>query len=205
MSINDFINRKIKYMPNGKVFVANDLSSDLDTRNAVEKTLSRLSSSKIIDRVDRGIYQKPKVIKPYNIKTVPSTKDILDAKRKLTGAKFALTGASALYKLGLTTQVPAKDIYLSDKRLSDVKIGKKTISFKYVDHNKTDGGNNKYNLIFNALEYLGKNEVTSNMINKIARDLTSKDISLLQKNIIHRKLWIQKVCDQIIKKAMNNV
>lgn len=205
MSINDFINRKIKYMPNGKVFVANDLSNDLDIRNAVEKTLSRLSSSKIIDRVDRGIYQKPKVIKPYNIKTVPSTKDILDAKRKLTGAKFALTGASALYKLGLTTQVPAKDIYLSDKRLSDVKIGKKTIFFKYVDHNKTDGGNNKYNLIFNALEYLGKDEVTNNTIIKIAQDLTSKDINLLQKYMIHRKLWTQKVCDQIIKKAIINV
>jgi hypothetical protein len=205
MSINDFINKKIKHMQNGKVFVANDLSNDLDTRNAVEKTLSRLSSSKIIDRVDRGIYQKPKLIKPYNIKAVATTKDILDAKSKLTGATFALTGASALYQLGLTTQVPAKDIYLSDKRLSDVKIGKKTISFKYVDHNKTDGENSKYNLIFNALEYLGKNELTNDMINKIATNLTSKEISQLQKNMIHRKIWIQKVCHQIIKKATTHV
>jgi len=205
MSINDFINKKIKHMPNGKVFIANDLSKNLDTRNAVEKTLSRLSSSKIIDRVDRGIYQKPKFIMPYNIKAVASTKDILDAKSKLTGATFALTGASALYQLGLTTQVPAKDIYLSDKRLSDVKIGKKTISFKYVDHNKTNGGNSKYNLIFNALEYLGKNELTKDMINKISNNLTSNEISLLQKNMMHRKIWIQKVCNQIIKKATAHV
>jgi len=204
MSINNFINIKIKHMPNGKVFVANDLSNDLDTRNAVEKTLSRLSLLKIIDRVDRGIYQKPKIIKPYNIKTVPSTKDILVAKRKLTGAKFALTGASALYTLRLTTQVPVKDIYLCDKRLSDIKIGKKIISFKYVDHNKTDGGNNKYNLIFNALEYLGKNEVTNDIISNVARDLLQKDINLLQKNMIHRKLWIRKVCIQIINKALIN-
>ena len=127
------------------------------------------------------------------------------AKRKLTGARFALTGASALYQLGLTTQVPAKDIYLSDKRLSDVKIGKKIISFKYVDHNKTDGENNKYNLIFNALEYIGKNEVTNDLISKIARNITAKDIILLQKNMIHRKIWIQKVCNQIIKKVPINV
>ncbi len=201
MSINEIIYKKIKYMPNGKIFIASDLDKDFNNKNAVEKALSRLTILHTIDRIDRGIYQKPKVIKPYNIKAVPSTKDILDAKSKLTGAHFAHTGASALYQLGITSQVPSKDIYLSDKRLGNIKIGNKTIYFKYVDYTKTQGGNARYNLIFNALDYLGKDEVINSTLDKLSINLNLQDINLLYKNMIHRKLWIQKACIEIIKKA----
>ena len=139
----------------GWVFTHMDFNS-LDNLPTIEKVLSRMVASGEIKRIRRGIYYIPENSRWGEVP--PSQSNIIKALSRSMNTYFIPDGANALYQLGLTQQVPMKQVYLTDKQISTISIGKTNIEFKKVSSKKLSGAKSGVSVYLSALEYLGKEE-----------------------------------------------
>jgi len=83
------------------------------TRRAVDRALARLTQDKTIRRLAQGLYDYPRVHKKLGI-LAPNPDDVTAVLAAKTGSRVQISGARAANLLGLTDQVPAQLVYLTD-------------------------------------------------------------------------------------------
>jgi uncharacterized protein (UPF0261 family) len=127
-SIEIQVLERIKRNPRGTLFFVDNFTKIANAKSA-NKALERLVKSSELERVAQGIYVRP-VIDNYIGKVLPSIEEIAFAIAKRDRATVIPTGSYAMYKLGLTMQVPLNIVYYSDTSARKIKIGKQTITFK---------------------------------------------------------------------------
>src|ERR1700676_2187594 len=96
---------------------------------AVDKALSRMAAAGVIRRVSRGLYDVPRQ-HPIVGTTAPSVDKTARALAGKAGARLQPTGAYAANLLGLSDQVPAKVVFLTDGRSKRIRLGKLDIVLK---------------------------------------------------------------------------
>ena len=111
------------------VWTPNDFLN-LGSRSAVDKTLQRLTLSGDIRRIDRGLYDVPRVNSLTGKPTVPDYTAIIDAVARREKARFLPDGITAANQLGLTDAVPAKVTVHTDARLRPIHLDRLVIDFK---------------------------------------------------------------------------
>ena len=126
--IESSITERIKARGDGWVFSPVDFV-DLGNRNAVDKALSRMAADGSVRRVARGLYDVPKR-HPLVGFTVPSIDQVAKAVAGKNGTRLQPTGAYAANLLGLSDQVPAMVVFLTDGRSKRIQLGKLTITLK---------------------------------------------------------------------------
>lgn len=131
MAIQDQILDRIRSQGRGKVFTPKDFL-DLASRDAADQSLSRLVKSGDITRLARGLYHYPEMNERLGIPLAPDLDDIAEALGRQTGSRVVPSGAVAANRLGLSTQVPAKPVYLTDGRTRQVRIGKTLIQLRHA-------------------------------------------------------------------------
>ena len=102
---------------------------DLGSRSAVGVVLHRLVKAKKIRRIRRGLYDLPRQ-HPIVGQTAPNIMATVRALMKGSQAKWQFTGAYAANALGLSDQVPAKIIIMTDGVPRKVSLGKLTLAFR---------------------------------------------------------------------------
>jgi len=200
--INNYTNAVKTILSNhsaGWVFTHMDFAK-LNNMATVERTLSRLVKTKEIKRIRRGLYYIPEMSRWGEVP--PSQSNIIKALSRSMNTYFVLDGANALYQLGLTQQVPMKQVYLTDKQISPISIGKTQIEFKKVSPKKLSGAKKGVSLYLSAIEYLGKNEVFEESIKfKIANILDKELATKLQNASQERARWVQNAVYEITQKV----
>ena len=111
------------------VWTPNDFL-DLGTRSAVDKALQRLALSSDLRRIDRGIYDVPRVNALTGKPSTPNYTAIIDAVSRREKARFLPDGMTTANQLGLTDAVPAKITIHTDARLRPIHLDKLVIDFK---------------------------------------------------------------------------
>lgn len=106
--------------------------ADLASRDAVDKTLQRLTNTHDLRRIERGLYDRPQSNSLTGKDRVPDYRAIIEAIARRDKVRFVVDGMTAANQLGLTTAVPAKIEVLVDARLKPVTFGNQTIMFKYA-------------------------------------------------------------------------
>src|SRR5271165_693542 len=109
----------------GSVFVPADFLS-IGSREAVDIALHRLVRKGTIRRLARGLYDFPKE-HPVLGQLMPPPEKIAEALVSRDGTRIQPTGAYAANILGLSEQVPAKVVFLTDGPSRKVQIGEATI------------------------------------------------------------------------------
>jgi hypothetical protein len=189
---------KIKSMKPGSVFAINSLTIDSARKNAVEKELSRLVEKGELQRFRRGIYYKP-VKSTFFGHVLPNPTEVANAIARLSHAKIIPYGPMALHMLGLTTQVPMKQVYLNDKLHKTEMVGNTPIVFKRVSFKKLLGAGKKAGLVLSALEYLGKEEAQDEKLQReIAKKLNSKDKIELEQAAQAYPKWLREIVERIV-------
>ena len=122
------ISERIKARGVGWVFSPVDFV-DLGNRNAVDKALSRMAADGSVRRVARGLYDVPKRHTLVGL-TAPSIDQVAKAVAGKSGTRLQPTGAYAANLLGLSDQVPAMVVFLTDGRCKRIQLGKLTITLK---------------------------------------------------------------------------
>jgi len=96
---------------------------------AIRKSLSRLTKNGKLRRVAHGIYYVPKT-NPLLGELLPSAEQVAQKLAEKEKVHIYPTGVYALNRLGLSTQVPTKLVYLTDGVPRLLTIGKMKIRFQ---------------------------------------------------------------------------
>jgi len=190
-----------KKRPGEILFIIDFLEiSDYDT---VRKSLQRLTEKGILIRLSKGIYYYPKNDKLLGL-VYPSAEQIGNAIAKRDKARIIPTGVYAMYRLGLTTQVPMNVVYLTDGSSRKVQIGKQTIVFKKTSPKNLSAKNQLSNLIIQGLRAIGKENITQSHILNIKKIIVdSKEVNFLRNDLLTAPVWIQKIVLGILKEIGN--
>jgi hypothetical protein len=173
---------------------------------SVNKALERLVNSSELERVATGIYVRP-VIDNYIGKVLPGIEEIAVAIAKRDRATIVPTGSYAMYKLGLTTQVPLNIVYYTDTSARKIKIGNQTITFKKASSKYLAFVGEISTLAIQALRTIGKDNATDEEIKQIKNILKKEKVKHLQHDLLLAPAWIKKVLktDTTIKRTRHNL
>ncbi len=114
-----------------EVWVPGDFA-DLGNRSAIDKSLQRLVAAGDLRRIDRGLYDRPRMNELTGRPTVPDYRAVIRAVTRRDQARALIDGMTAANELGLTTAVPARIEVLVDARLKPIKLGSQEIRFRYA-------------------------------------------------------------------------
>jgi len=172
----------------GKVFTPSDFL-DLASRQTIDATLHRLTKTGTIRRIARGLYQYPEK-HPLLGEIAPSIDAIVKALAASEQTKLMPSGAYAANLLGLSEQVPAKVVFLTNGRARKIKLGKLIIELRPTTPRKVAAAGRTSGLVLSALRYLGKDHITPERIAHLRKTLSAKDRERLLVDLPAAPVWM---------------
>lgn len=195
-TMRDHILARIEHLDNGKAFSAKDFL-DIASRGTIDMTLSGMARRGSIRRVRRGLYDVPKINPALGGELSPDIDEAARAIARRQRWKIVPDGPWAANILGLSTQVPAKIIYLTDGPTTAVPIGRRTIYLKHARPKAMAGLEGKSALVVQALRHLGKDSIGRREIDKLRESLSSAERRKLAKDARFGTDWIYEVAKRI--------
>jgi hypothetical protein len=175
----------------GSVFVPADFL-DIGSREAIDVALHRLARQGIIRRLARGVYDFPKehpVLGPL----APSAEAVARALAGRDRTRLQPAGAYAANALGLSDQVPAKAIFLTDGPARTVKIGPTTIQLRRTTPKNMEAAGRLSGLLIQALRELGQEHVTRERRDHLKRTLPADERRELLKDLRLAPAWMHPI------------
>ncbi len=198
-STHNKILARIRGKGRGFAFSSKDFL-DLGSRNSVDKTLSRLCTQGIIRRVATGIYDFPRKNEELGGKLSPDIHQVAQAIARKNGVRIQPSGAQAANLLGLSTQVPAQVLYLTNGKSRTVNIANRTLIFKRAEPREMQPGSDIGVLVTQALRYMGKDQVDKKVMDYLHRQLSETDHKKLLKDARYMEDWIWETVQRIASK-----
>ena len=170
----NIIRDKIKSSAVGTVFVATDFV-DIADKTSVNTYLTRFEEEGIIRRILRGVYEKPEYNEFLDEHVAASPDKIAHALARNYGWTIVPCGDTALNLLGLSTQIPAAWVYVSDGTYKEYDYEQITIKFKRTTNKEISKLSYKTALVVQALKALGKENVDDTVITKLKSTLIKEE------------------------------
>jgi len=183
----------------GAVFVPTDFLS-LGSRQAIDIVLHRLVGKGTIRRLARGIYDFPEE-HPVIGKLQPSPEKIAEALVGRDCTRMQPTGAYAANILGLSEQVPAKVVFLTDGPSRTVKIGATTIQLRRTTPKNMAMAGRLSGLLVQAFRELGKENVTAERLEHLIRVLPIDKRQELMKDIRLVPEWMHSIFKKLAEET----
>ncbi len=185
----------VEQATDGTIFIPDDFTA-CGTPDAVRSGLTRLCRNGKLYRFAKGIYYVPLYDKWDGTLREPSLDAVALKIAQRDNVRVIPTGAYALNKLGLSTQVPANIIYITDGSARQIKFGEgKSITFRHSN----DLSNFVYHSQLMQLAVLAMREIGEKDITE-AQKRTIKDIILkhvTEQDFIHdivlAPTWIKTI------------
>lgn len=111
------------------VWVPSDFAH-LASRDAIDKTLQRMVQAGELRRIDRGLYDRPKLNSLTKRLASPDYRAVAEAIARQNQARLLVDGMTAANDLGLTDAVPARVTIHTDSRRRSIQLDKLVIEFK---------------------------------------------------------------------------
>jgi hypothetical protein len=169
---------------------------DLGTREAVGISLYRLAKSGDIRRIARGVYDYP-IIDPLLGELTPTIEAITKALTHRDKIRLQPSGAYALNLLGLSEQVPAKIVFLTEGESRKLKIGPMEIELRRTTPKNMASAGRLSGLVIQAFRALGKDHVTPERIEQLKATIPLKERETLLKDIPLAPAWMHSIFREI--------
>ena len=179
----------------GWVFTPNHFL-DLGSRSAVGNALSQLTTAGTIRRLAFGLYDYPKKHPKLGLLS-PNPNAIAQAISEKDESRLQPSGAYAVNLLGLSQQVPAKIVYLTDGTEKTVAVGNQQIQLRRTTPKNMVTAGRSSGLVIQAFRYLGKDSVTDDHITTLKRTIPDSDRERLWKDRVHAPAWMHPLFDQL--------
>ena len=194
-SIERKILRRIIGKKKGWVFAPSHFF-DLGNRASVDQALSRLVRSGDIRRLTRGLYDYPRKHPDFG-DVPPSVDRIAAALAEKDNLKIQPSGAYAANLLGLSDQVPARVVFLTDGSSRMVQIGNWNIKLKKTTPKNMATAGRVSGLVIQALRYMKQENIDDMIINKLKRRLSVEDKKQLVSDLRYAPAWIGEIFKQL--------
>lgn len=190
------ISARIKRAKAGSVFAMVDFA-DLAPNNAANRVVTRLVAEGVLMPVLRGIYQKPKFSTLLGEYVLPYVEDVAAALARKCGWTIRADGDTALNQLGLSTQVPANWVYLSDGPYRKYAFQGGTIVFKHSANRLLGNLSREAALVVQALRALGREHLTHETLQRLAERFDRKTWKQIEVESICVSDWIREAISQV--------
>lgn len=170
-NLTEVISLWIDAQPEGALIRSPDLEHLVD-RNQASRALARLVRSGRLMRVARGMYVAVTASRFGPVP--PPVGKVVQSLARITGHTIVRHGAAAANALGLTTQVPVRQIYLTDGRARTLNFGKQVIEIRRAPKWMVVLGDSLAGDVTRALEWLGP-DLAEQAIAKLAGRIGQDD------------------------------
>lgn len=183
----------------GTVFFPGD-AVEFGSPEAIHTTFSRLVDAHKLLRLAKGIYLKPKIdaeLGPLK----PSLEELAQLIAEREKVVIRPTGAYALNRLGLSTQIPTKVVYLTNGNPKKIKVGRSTLVFKKTTPKQLAVKQENIFLAIQALIALEDQKNDPAVIQRLTEILTQERLTDIRQAA---KLAPQRVA-QVLYQIANNI
>jgi hypothetical protein len=198
-SIDSQVLASIRRHGPGSVFVPADFLK-LGSRQAIDITLHRLARKGTIRRLARGVYDFPQqhpLLGPLS----PSTDAVAKALAGRDRTRLQPAGAYAANALGLSEQVPAKAVFLTDGPSRMVKIGRTTIQLRRTTARNMAAAGRLSGLLIQALRELGAHNVTPQRRAHLKRTIPAHQRRQLIKDLPLAPAWMHPIFRELAQEG----
>lgn len=189
MSYIGDIYERIDQQPYDIAFVVSDFL-DCGDHETIKKSLARLEKKGKIRRIIRGVYDRPSYSTILKEFSAPSLASIADALARNFNWDICPSGDTALNGLGLSTQVPARETYISSGPYRKYEVGNRSIEFKHTALKEIAGMSNTTAIVIQALKALGKDSINEKTIRKIGLRLNDQEKEKLKAEARKAPIWM---------------
>ncbi len=191
------VKKRIEAAPNGFVFVAADFADVAETQR-ISDCLYRLEKEKIILRVLFGVYYKPEYSSLLGEYIAPAPDAVAHAIARNFGWTIVPCGDTALNMLGLSTQIPAVWLYVSDGPYKTYETAGIKLQFKHSDRKKELIGMSETTaLLIQALRALGKYNIDSQTVSYLSGKLSAEKKRQILQESHYITTWIYEAIKAI--------
>lgn len=127
--LSEKIMRHAARLPEGTPVVPKRLLH-LGSRAAVDQALTRLARRGRLLRAGRGVYVNP--VETRFGPRAPAAERVVEEMARQRGELVARHGAAAANALGLTSQVPARTVYLTSGPTRELRLGRQVVQLKHA-------------------------------------------------------------------------
>jgi hypothetical protein len=187
--------KRIKGAGRGSVFTPTTFA-DLGPRGSTDKILSRLVEAGEIRRLARGVYAYPES-HPKLGELTPTADAIAKAVAGRDRTRLQPAGAYAANLLGLSEQVPAKSVFLTDGPTRTIKIGRTTIELRRTTPRNMAAAGRLSGLVIQAFRHLGKDHVTPQRIAALKQRLPLDQRRLLLRDLKLAPAWMHPLFHEL--------
>lgn len=181
--------RWIHEQPPGWVFTPSDFV-ELGSRTAVATALKRHSATGAIRQLGRGLYDVPRR-HPLLGLLWPSAEEITRALQRKDRVRLQPAGAYAANLLGLSEQVPAKIIFLTDGPTREIVAGPLTISLRRTTTRNMATAGRLSGLLIQAFRYLGQQHITQERLERLRKTLPVEERRKLLQDLLLAPSWMR--------------
>ena len=203
VSVAERIRRRIHRAGPGAIFLVRDFL-DLGSRHAVDETLRRLTQQGMLRRLQQGVYDYPRVSSLLGILVPPDPAQVAAALARRTGNRIFPTEAQVASALGLTTQVQARNVFLTNGgKKRQFKVGEQTIELRptaarYFPLNQSEA-------VIQGLRFVGEGNITEQSIQRLKAQLNNRQKAALRRKLPDAPGWMQPALLQIVEKTPENL
>lgn len=196
-SVENSIKNKIQKHPQGWCFTPISFS-DLGSDESIRKALSDLTKQGFIRRLTQGIYEYPRVHKLLGI-VPPDLNVVAKVISEKNGVEIQPTGAHAANLLGLSEQVPARLVFLTEGPSRKVKIGNHELVFKKTTKKIMVTAGTKEGLVIQAIKHIGKENINEAIKTKLKNIFTPiESEKKIKENFKYAPAWVRSIMYEIL-------
>lgn len=165
----------------------------LGSRAAVDKTLSRLAQEGQLMRVSRGAYVAP--CQGRFGARPPSTESVMLAIEASGGETVVANGAAEANALGLTTQVPTREVFITSGPSRKLQLGNRCVELKHGNRWQLLLGKRPAGMAIRALDWLGP-EAAPAAIKQLRTKLSEPEWAAVRSARAMLPSWMAKVVSE---------
>lgn len=169
---------------------------DLASRPAITSALRRQTEAGTIRKVGRGLYDYPK-LHPTLGPLSPTPEAIAKAMAGRDRVRLQPSGAYAANLLGLSEQVPAKIVFLTDGPSRVVRVGSMTLELRRTTPRNMAAAGRPAGLIIQAFRHLGPEHITPERIARLRSTLSANDRRALLKDLTLAPEWMRRPLEEL--------
>lgn len=196
-SVDNHVLQRLESQGAGWVFTPQDFA-DLGSRTAVATALKRLKAAGRIRLLGRGLYDKPREHPLLGV-LWPEMEKVARALERKDGLRLQPAGVYAANLLGLSEQVPAKVVFLTDGATRRVQVGPTTIELKRTTPKNMAAVGRLSGLLIQSFRSLGPEHVTAQRLDELRRRLPADERVQVLNDLALAPEWMHRHLREIAR------
>ena len=179
-----------RYEP-GTVMVISDFT-DVAQPKTVSKMLTRLEEEGAVQRVLRSVYWKPD-----QRLSEPNPNEVAEALARENSWTLAPSGDTALFLMGLQSEIPPTWTYITSGTYQDYSYGGTRISFTHTNHKFFKAMSKKTRLLVQCIKAFGHEHLSEEKLSALHQKCRDWNWKTLLNETKHATRWISNTVGRL--------